>query len=280
MKKYLKKSIIFFLSLIVILFSFIMPKLLFEAEDFAKEKEIYAKEKVKSKIDVEAEKIYLVKAIHEIYDNLMITPSGKEAVYYYDKDDYKKVIDIEKNEYKKISLAEGYEDLFKSSEEAQKINDEIKKLENNNILNEVSFNNNTKYLIKHYGTNYSMLRNNELIKSIDVIWEDYDINIEVENKTGKIIMISFPKDKIKDDVEIKEILENYIKYLDLYILGDWDFRNQLTETQVKFDYLVSEKSQLLAIILESNTEYIMSIQTIDRYNNLFAEIEKYNLDTK
>lgn len=266
-KKYIKKSIIFILSIMVIVFSFVMPKLLFGVEDFAREEEIYAREKVKSKIDVEAEKIYLVKAIHELYDNEMVTLSETAAVYYDENGEKKVVASRDENKFKKVLFAESGKDLHKNSEETEKINNEIKKLENANILSEVNFNNNTKYSIRYYGTNYSMLRDNQLIKSIDIILEGYDINIEIENKTGKIIMISFPKDKIKNNKE--EILENYIKYLDLYIIDDWKLKNQTTQAHVKCDYIVSEKSQLLAMIIENDEEYIMSIQTIDRYEDLF-----------
>lgn len=276
-KKYIKKSIIFILSIMVIVFSFVMPKLLFGVEDFAREEEIYAREKVKSKIDVEAEKIYLVKAIHELYDNEMVTLSETAAVYYDENGEKKVVASRDEDKFKKVLFAESGEDLHKNSEETEKINNEIKKLENANILSEVNFNNNTKYSIRYYGTNYSMLRDNQLIKSIDIILEGYDINIEIENKTGKIIMISFPKDNIKNNKE--EILENYIKYLDLYIIDDWEFKNQTTQARVKCDYIVSEKSQLLAMIIENDEEYIMSIQTIDRYEDLFEELERYNSDT-
>ncbi len=274
-KRCLKKSIIFILSIMVIIFSFVIPKLLFGIEDFAKEEEIYGREKVKSKIDVEAEKIYLVKAIHELYDNEMVTLSETEALYYIDKGE-KKVVSRDKNKLKRILFTESTEELYKNAEETQKINNEIKKLENVNILNEVIFNSNTKYSIRYYGTNDSKLRDNQLIKSIDIILEGYDINIEIENKTGKIIMMSLPKDNIKNNIAKEEILENYIKYLDLYIIDDWELKKQSTQAHVKCDYIVSEKSQLLAMIIESDEEYIMSIQTIERYGDLLEELERYN----
>ena len=53
-----------------------MPSLLLKIEDSAREKEIFAKQKVERKIDVEAGKIYLVTFIHDIYK------IKDETVYY------------------------------------------------------------------------------------------------------------------------------------------------------------------------------------------------------
>ena len=47
------------------------------------------------------------------------------------------------------------------------------------------------------------------------------------------------KYKIVDDIDTEEILRNYIKYLDLYIIDDWKFENNI---------LVSEKARLIACL--------------------------------
>ena len=64
-----KKFVICLSGIIIIAFSFVMPKLFFQIEDISREKEMFARPKKETKkIDVQAEKIYLVGFIHEIYN--------------------------------------------------------------------------------------------------------------------------------------------------------------------------------------------------------------------
>ncbi len=275
-KKYIKICTIFLISFIIIAFSLIMPKLLFEAEDFAMEREIYKIPRKISKIDVESEKIYLVKALHELYDNTIITLSEKEMVCY-DGSDYKKFISKNKRVYEEVVEAEKEKLLIKSNNELNKIKSEINKLEDSNILEKSDLViANTKYTITNYGTNYT---EEYLIDSLNLLIDNYRMNIQIENKTGKIIKISFPKHKLKSNIDKKEILENYIKYLDLYIIDDWKYNNQPIETCLNLDCLQSEKSQLLALIVETEENYVISIQTMYRYEDLISDLQRYNSDT-
>ena len=42
---------------------------------------------------------------------------------------------------------------------------------------------------------------------------------------------------------------------------------------------MSEKAQLLSAIIETDEEYIISLQTIERFEDLFSEVKRNNSDT-
>ena len=63
---------------------------------------------------------------------------------------------------------------------------------------------------------------------------------------------------IIDIAKKKQILEDYIKYLDLYIIGDWKFENNM---------LISEKAQLTASLIIDNKSCILSIHSSQFNNN-------------
>lgn len=65
-KQRTKNFLIILFVFSIILISFLIPNLLFKVEDLNMEKQIYSRSKHKNKIDVQAEKIYLVSAINDI----------------------------------------------------------------------------------------------------------------------------------------------------------------------------------------------------------------------
>lgn len=78
-----KKILLYVFAILIIVFSFVTPRLLLQIEDLSRETEIFAKEKSKNKIDVQAEKIYLVSFIHNVYgikDKTIYDVSKKIAV--------------------------------------------------------------------------------------------------------------------------------------------------------------------------------------------------------
>lgn len=81
------------------------------------------------------------------------------------------------------------------------------------------------------------------------------MEVDIEKKTGKIIKISFNKDILNNDINKSEILENYIKYLNLYIIDDWKFEN---------NQVISEKAGLCVIFIEDtkNNQLSLSISSI------------------
>lgn len=64
----MKKVLMFLLVSVIIYLSCLMPNILFAIEDLKMESKVYIQEEKNNKIDVQAENIYLVKAIHDIED--------------------------------------------------------------------------------------------------------------------------------------------------------------------------------------------------------------------
>lgn len=64
----MRKAFMLLLVSVIICISFLMPNILFAIEDLKMESKVYKKEALDNKIDVQAENIYLVRAIHDIED--------------------------------------------------------------------------------------------------------------------------------------------------------------------------------------------------------------------
>lgn len=80
----IKNFIIYIIVSVIILASFKIPELLLELENNNIEIAVYEKEKKKNAIDIEAEKIYLVKAIHDIEDESgLVEISSTQLVEMY-----------------------------------------------------------------------------------------------------------------------------------------------------------------------------------------------------
>ena len=64
----MKNVFICLIVILVVFLSFFLPKVLFKLEDLKRERVSNKTEMLNRKIDVQAENIYLVKAIHDIQD--------------------------------------------------------------------------------------------------------------------------------------------------------------------------------------------------------------------
>lgn len=239
MKINVRNILIILIVAIIVFLSFEMTDILFKIEDTRMSGLIYVKEKSKSKIDVQVENIYLVKAIQDMnkgYFDVEIGNSNKikrDIVLSTNLTEQNNIIENLENEILKL---EDYKIMKKSKETFNSFGIIEKKYQKN-------------------GTEYMMSR--VLMQN-----EQYEINIEVEEKTGKILYIDLPKSQIINDIDKKEIMENYIRYLDLYIIDDWKMENNM---------LTSEKAQLTVSLLDNNKDsrYILSIHPIS--NNFIVE---------
>lgn len=216
----IKKFLLFLISIIIIVSSFLMPNVLLGIEDISREKEIFIRTKKESKIDVQAEKIYLVRFIHNIYD-------FKNVEVYYDG----------KTITKTSPLTERGDNV--ASEE---LKNEISKLVTTEIIKEINFDE----IVDFYETLNIFFSEYTVITS-DLITKNEGLGVGREEKTGKIINIEFPKSILRNDVSTKKQLENYAKYLDLDIIDDWKYENKI---------LKSEKAQL-SIVLEEKSDVCM-----------------------
>lgn len=236
------KNIIIYISVTIIVFaSFKIPEILLEQENNDIEIEVYEKEKNKSKIDVEAEKIYLVKAIHDMENDdstVSISPSGIEE-YFTTVESINENIertDLEK-ELKKLKEY----NILKNFETTTDSDISI------SVINKFYKNSNSKYTIN----NISLENNNQKYE------------LDIENKTKKILCVTLEKDNLYSNNK-EEIMKNYIKYLDLYIIDDWKFVDNM---------LKSEKAQLVvAGFVDNENNYILSIHSSNRNFNTVIDV--------
>lgn len=233
----IKKILLIFVCIIIISFSFVMPNLLLKIEDLSREKEIFARQKIERKIDVEAEKIYLVSFIHDIYEI-------KDKIVYYEEGKGKKAVKTSRT-----PIINTRTDI----EPTEKFKEEISKLMSNEIVNEVTFDEYVDFFEEEYFfsseytvTNCSMPKEN-----------DEWIQINIEEKTGKIISADFSKNFLKTDTEKEKQLRNYAKYLDLDIIDDWKFE--------KNNILKSEKAQLIIMLIERGDSCMLTVAPIQIY---------------
>ncbi len=72
---------------------------------------------------------------------------------------------------------------------------------------------------------------------------------------------SFPKDMLVD-LEKQEIMQNYIQYLDLYIVDDWQFEN---------GKMVSQKAQFEVILVMNEKYCTLEIGIMNEPRNTVVE---------
>ena len=231
----LKNIFCYIIVCIIILLSFKIPNILLENKTYNISLEIYKTEKTKRDIDVEAKNIYLVNAIHEIEEsqNIVEITSNKKYLFLAEKEE------------------SGY---------FENIENELEKLKDYNIL--TNFNGIQNYKIKLINKGY--YQNGEMKYTLlDILLEqDENYNLEIENKTGKILNISTRKENF-NFTDKKDLMINFVKYLDLYIINDWEYINNT---------LKSEKAKLTVYLVENEDEYNLLIHSEERnykYLNLY-----------
>lgn len=150
------------------------------------------------------------------------------------------------------------------------INREMQKMKDSNILsNSITDykDSNIEYIV--YGREYNSLKNGYLINNVSLTTDGIEVlRAEIEEKTGKILYyISNSKCNIREDIDDEEILRNYIKYLDLYIIDDWKYENNI---------LISEKARLMACLTKYSHDYNTYVLAIYSTNNEYIR-DRYDL---
>lgn len=243
----IKNMIIYLLFCIAILILFRTPEYLLKIEENNIENEVYEKKKIDQKIDIQTEKIYLVKAIHDMEsdDSKVQISSSQESWILVESpstEENEKEVDSIPNVSKK----------------------QLQKLKEFNILRNFNIDKDSKYNVKLISKTYQG-EENYAIDNIFFTTTNELYNIEMEEKTGKILFINFAKEDIYDGSSKEEILINYVKYLDLYIIDDWHYEN---------DVLKSDKAGLVVSLLTNETRYILSIHSVEK--DLNTAIYTYN----
>ena len=233
----IRNVIIYLCVCIVVFISFEFPEILLNLENKEIGLMVYEMEKKSNKLDVEIEKIYLVKAIHEMEGG--------------------KIIQISSTPDKMMLL---WEELGINSNNSEEALGEILKLNEYKIIKTILMesveteNNKIGLITKQYESK----DNNYIVRHLVIQVGTKEFILNIENKTGKILYMAFEKNDLYSD-NIKEILENYVKYLNLYVIDDWKYEED--EENKKY-FLNSEKAGL-QIKLEEDDKVMISIHVKD-----------------
>lgn len=237
MKTKIKNGMIYFAVFLMLIFSFQMPQILFEMEDASCSKMIFKREKASGKLDVQAENIYLVKAIHDM----------KEGKFMVKITPYKEVEVVEKTSNQAISYVKQGEDT--------QLKQEMEKMQKLGILKKAEWKEDSPMIQTE-----KWYRKDEVNYQTNIFAKG-EIFAEIESKMGKCMTFSFPKDMLAD-LEKQEIMQNYIQYLDLYIVDDWQFEN---------GKMVSQKAQLEVILVMNEKYCTLEIGIMNKPRNTVVE---------
>lgn len=222
----IKNIVIYLIVFIIILVSFMMPEVLLKIEENKMEGIVYEKKSQKNQLYVDAENIYLVKAIHDIekINAVEITSSEKIEWVLVEKS-----FDEEKDEYVALN--------------------ELKKLEDYNIL---KLGNIENYSFTVINKLYHNDKEQYIINNILLMTNNRSFNFEIEAETKKILKIYLETNDIEDR---EELMLNFIKYLNLYIIDDWKYEDEI---------LKSEKAKLAVKLENLDDKYVLSINSSER----------------
>ena len=235
----LRNIIIYIVVCIIVVGSLKIPELLLNKESSDIEFAVYDKEKKENAIDIEFQNIYLVKAIHEIESGATVEISSPATQYLI----------VEK-------------ELMPNYGFTKDINEEMFKLQEYNILKNINLNENSKYKFGLINKNYRNKENSYTVNYIILDFEETDYILNLENKTGKIIYIAFKKDNLYNKDNKKEMIENFIKYLNLYIIDDWEY--EIDEIN-KIYSMKSKKADVVISLNETQDMYSFSFHIINGF---------------
>jgi len=134
---------------------------------------------------------------------------------------------------------------------------EMKKMKENNVLkNAITDYKEAEIEYYVYAQEYVKQRKDYGINGFILTTDGKDsVDLQIEEKSGKVIRyIANPKYDIFQDVSIEETLRNYIKYLELYIIDDWEYDRCM---------LISEKARLVAVFQKDTAHNTISIHSTD-----------------
>lgn len=251
MKNNFKNFIVILCVLLVVIFSFCIPKIFFKIEDIYMRNDIVTRKKNNNKIDVETQKIYLVKAIHETKDGTLKISYNEHNINF------------------EILCSNINKELQNLTENEIIVNLNIEDYEDSSIVEYKYTSDDNEYTIQQY----SARGKNGMFVSIDI-----------EKKTGKIISLYLDKNIINGQISKREILENYVKYLNLYIIDDWKFENnRLTSDKAKLCVSLGENAIGDDYILTISSTIYENSKVISTYsepiNEFYESSESSNNDT-
>jgi len=234
---------IILLVLCFVFVSFLMPRFVLSVQEKQLEEQVFIREKKTSKLDVEAEKIYLVKAIHEIEENSNSIFIKRDQVAY---------------------TKEGENEEFGLTE----LGKQMKKLQDTSILQEIGIDIPISYTIYSNTIGYQSNNIQYLLENIQLAIKEDEYEFVMESKTNKLLSIACSKDKLQEGRTKQEILQSFIQYLDLYIIDDWKYEEGLIQSdrnnsmwKYEISQMKSDKADLTVVLLEDNEHYMLGVRS-------------------
>ena len=246
MLKHWKSLVFLILTLLIVAGAIYFPSLFFTIQDAQMMAVAHSRQEIHAKLAPEAEEIYLVNTIRDIYQN---------SQYFDYGGGYNYPLSIDDSPFSSIvaSLNEQFDNMIDQS------------ALDKDLLN--SFHNMIKPMIWVSGS-YGIWDNKETPFSYYTIYDEHfmaegyidnppQLSFYTEAKTGKVLylqMFNYQHDTIK--VAPKDTINAYIRYLGLDVLDDWTFQSQGA---------VSEKAQLKIIYLQNDTDFYIQIIPVGYY---------------
>lgn len=246
MFKYWKSLVFLILTLIIVAGAVCFPRLFFTIQDAQMMAAAHSRQEIHAKLAPEAEEIYLVNAIRDIYHNNQYFDYGGGYNYPLSIDDspFSSTIDS-LNEQLDIMTDQSALDM--------------------DLLN--SFHYMIDPMIWVNGT-YGIWEDKETPFSFYTIYDDAfiangfvdiapQLSFYMEPKTGKVLYLRmFTEQRETLKIAPRENINAYIRYLGLDVLDDWTYQPQGA---------MSEKAQLKIIYMQNDTEYYIQILPVGYY---------------
>lgn len=251
------------------------PLLAFRAQDEMLLKAAHPRQRIDSKLSPEAENIYLVRAIHDLYNN-----NG----WYFASGDSQEYL----NQEEATAL---YEEQLNALKEAEAINEEALAMMTAPFPaagdgwpeGEVAIDQDTNRLLKNpyqrtagkdmpffwmnqiraYSDRQGVIGIDRICLPEDGSWEEqyptddslgppvYQSGMLLEPRTHKALIVQLNSSSVSLDFEERQkMAENYICYLGLDVIDDWEWKGEL---------YCSEKAQLYSYVPQTDNYYYLDI---------------------
>lgn len=241
--------LVYILVLIIVISSFTIPNILLKFKKYDFEMSV----EKEGSISAEVEDIYLVKLIHSIEESKQISLSSN----------------IKSGEVIEFAHTYGNEEINSFEKQIIELQDcgilKQKEIRAGKVIsvNKIYSGDDTEYVISNV--------------TLNLDGKNYEMG--AEQKTGKILSLSFDKEELNTEISEEDILRNYIEYLNLHVIDDWTYEDNV---------LKSEKAKLVVILLKNGDKRLLCINTLNKFKEYLDMTEyidttsiqeKYNFDT-
>jgi len=155
------------------------------------------------------------------------------------------------------------DEIIESPTNKQDIIDELDTLKSYSVLTDFKFDSEKDRLIKLSDRFYQDTENEYIAREIIVVNDEGEYRIVIEKKTGKIVHIAFNSNYFPENKT--EVMQNFIRYLDLHIIDDWKVKDD--------NFMVSEKADLGVLFADYEDYSVLYSGTLEQLLNYKNYVE-------